>query len=187
MKRTLLLALPLVLLAGIQIVKGQSHAPSPYAGEKDRTVKALSEAEIDGYRNGEGMGFARAAELNSYPGPRHVLELRDELDLAPDQVTQVQAVYEAMHAEAVRLGEEIVAKEKSLDALFAGSQATPEAIAELTESIGLLQGRLRFVHLHAHLQLKELMTEAQIQHYDMLRGYGTDSGGDHQHRPGHKM
>ena len=33
-------------------------------------------------RAGRGMGLALAAELNGYPGPAHVLELADKLDLA---------------------------------------------------------------------------------------------------------
>ena len=55
------------------------HAPAPYAGQQARTVKALSEDEVKGFLEGAGMGFAKAAELNRYPGPMHVLENADEL------------------------------------------------------------------------------------------------------------
>ena len=41
-------------------------APSPYAGEESRNIKALSTEEIQGYEAGKGMGFAKSAELNGY-------------------------------------------------------------------------------------------------------------------------
>ena len=43
-----------------------------YAGQQARSIKALDDAEIDTLLNGRGMGLARAAELNHYPGPKHV-------------------------------------------------------------------------------------------------------------------
>ena len=36
---------------------------SPYQGEQLRAIKALSEGEISSLLNGQGMGFAKAAEL----------------------------------------------------------------------------------------------------------------------------
>lgn len=39
------------------------------------------------------MGFAKAAELNSYPGPKHVLDLGDRLKLTTQQRQQVQAIF----------------------------------------------------------------------------------------------
>jgi len=35
----------------------------PYAGQQARTVKALSDEDIAALRKGEGMGMAKAAEL----------------------------------------------------------------------------------------------------------------------------
>ena len=61
---------------------------SPYKGEHLRAIKALSEGEINNLLNGQGMGFAKAAELNPYPGPKHVLELADDLNLTSDQISQ---------------------------------------------------------------------------------------------------
>ena len=46
----------------------------PYAGHQDRAIKALSAEEIEQYLSGSGMGFAKPAELNGYPGPMHVIE-----------------------------------------------------------------------------------------------------------------
>ena len=41
---------------------------TPYAGQQTQTIKALWDDEIAALRNGEGMGMAKAAELNGYPG-----------------------------------------------------------------------------------------------------------------------
>ena len=54
---------------------------SPYAGLEDRPIKALSDEERNAYLNGAGMSLALAAELNGLPGPKHVLELAEELSL----------------------------------------------------------------------------------------------------------
>ena len=62
-------------------------APSPYAGEQTREIKALSGSDIANLRNGRGMGLARPAELNRYPGPRHVLDTA-ELALTPAQIAR---------------------------------------------------------------------------------------------------
>lgn len=48
---------------------------SPYTGLQERPIKALSDQQIDDLREGRGMGLALPAELNGYPGPRHVLGL----------------------------------------------------------------------------------------------------------------
>lgn len=43
---------------------------NPYTGQENREIKALSPQEIEGYLNGLGMGYAKAVELNQFPGPR---------------------------------------------------------------------------------------------------------------------
>src|SRR5882672_3601843 len=80
---------------------------SPYAGEQTRQIKALSEGEVAQLLNGHGMGLARAAELNSYPGPRHVLDLADELKLTPEQITELDHLFDTMKATALPLGREL--------------------------------------------------------------------------------
>jgi len=69
--------------AALLLVAGPSLAqsPQPYAGMQTRPLKALSGDELADLREGRGMGFALAGELNGYPGPKHVLELAAESDL----------------------------------------------------------------------------------------------------------
>ena len=63
----------------------QGHPQAPYAGQEKRAIKALAQGEIEGYEKGRGLGLARAAELNHYPGPMHVLEFSKELKLTKEQ------------------------------------------------------------------------------------------------------
>jgi hypothetical protein len=154
---------------------------SPYAGLKDREVKALSQEEAKAYREGAGMGLALAAELNRYPGPKHVLELADKLALAPEQLEGVQRSYDAMQAEAVRLGHQIIDAETQLDHAFAAETVDPETLASLTGRIGELQGKLRFVHLRAHLETRSILTRHQRMLYQQLRGYGSEHHHGHKH------
>lgn len=171
------LALPILwlLVATPVLAQHEHHPPSSsaslYAGQETRAIKALSPEEITAYQQGAGMGLARAAELNGYPGPRHVLELADSLALTPTQRYETQAIFDAMHQVATRLGEEIIAKEAALDRLFAEEWADAGAVAALVDDLGALQARLRFTHLNAHLALKPLLTPEQVARYQHLRGY----------------
>lgn len=154
--------------------------PSPYAGQHRQSLKAISAEEIAMYLAGEGMGFAKPAELNHYPGPRHVIDLAGQLGVSADQVAAMQAIFDRMRAEAIRLGAEIIAGERRLDSLFAHQTIDEEQLRALTTELAALQGELRFTHLRAHLAVTALLSAQQVQRYDELRGYGT---GGHEHRP----
>src|SRR6266446_2530162 len=88
-----------------------------YAGQQTREIKALSEVEVAGYLDGRGMGFAKAAELNGYPGPAHVLDLAEQLALTPQQRARAQQLKDSMK-EAATLGVKLVDAERQLDLLF---------------------------------------------------------------------
>src|SRR5882762_2364055 len=92
---------------------------TPYAGQQERSIKALSADDVAALLKGEGMGMAKAAELNGYPGPTHVLTLAKELALTKSQLQQVTAIYDRMSAAAKPLGVELVDRERVLDQLFA--------------------------------------------------------------------
>jgi Spy/CpxP family protein refolding chaperone len=166
----------LLAVAAPGVVAGQ--AKSAYSGEERREIKALSPQEIHSYRIGEGMGLGKAAELNHYPGPKHVLGLARELGLSADQIARSEQIRARMLGEAVRLGNAIVEKEGALDRLFAGGTATGETLAKATKEIAALQGELRAVHLMAHIEMKQVLTPAQIALFDTLRGYAS---AQHEH------
>jgi len=159
-----------------------SPAQSPCAGEELRHIKALSPERIEGLEAGSGLGYARAAELNGYPGPKHVLELADDLDLDADQLRRSQALFESMRDRAGELGRDLIAVEAELEAAFAGETITRERLVELVSGSARIDGQLRLVHLQAHLEQAELLENEQVDEYMRLRGYAEQNGGhDHEH------
>lgn len=159
-----------VALGGLAAAQHQ-HAPAPYAGLNQRAVKALSEQQVTDLRAGRGMSLALAAELNGYPGPLHVLELADQLELSPALRQRIRELYDAMKAEAIPLGETLIARETALDRAFADRTISPAALAALTAQIGETQGQLRAVHLKYHLTTADLLSPHQRHRYAELRGY----------------
>jgi hypothetical protein len=122
-------------------------AQSPYAGMQTRPIKALSEQQVADLAAGRGMGLALAAELNGYPGPSHVLELADKLELSADQRASVQQLFDSMKAEAIPLGAKLIEQEAALNELFARRTVTPESLKASTSMVATTQGTLRETHL----------------------------------------
>lgn len=148
-----------------------SSDQSPYAGQEFRAVKSLSQQEIRALRRGDGMGFAKVAELNHFPGPRHVLDSAEELDLTPAQLTGTQSLYEEMRRDAVALGNKIIAAESRLNREFEQASISPESLETALLEIGRLRAELRYVHLRAHLSQRRLLERGQVKLYDAIRGY----------------
>src|SRR5205823_2090318 len=143
---------------------------SPYAGSENREIKALSTDEIASYLQGKGMGFAKAAELNHYPGPAHVLMLATELALTPDPKVRTKTLFESMESEAILLGKQLIVQERELDDMFASETITEEKLQRSLEAIGLVNER-RQVHLRTHLAQAEILDAERFRKYDALRGY----------------
>lgn len=175
------LMLVLIALSACQAV----FAQSPYSGLQDRAIKALSSERIAGLEAGRGLGYAMAAELNGYPGPMHVLELAEALELSDEQVAQTSALFEAMRERAIALGRELIAAEAALDKAFAEREITPGRLGELVAASARIEGELRRVHLEAHLDQTELLDEAQTAEYMRLRGYAEADGGRSHRRHRH--
>jgi hypothetical protein len=118
------------------------------------------------------MGMALAAELNGWPGPRHVLDLAEPLGLDRGTVAEVRAIHARMQGEATRLGDKYVARERELDHMFARRHIDADRLATAMAELGRLQGAIRHAHLRAHLETTALLTPAQVRRYDELRAYG---------------
>ena len=156
----------------------------PYAGMEQREIKALSDQQIADLRAGRGMGLALPAELNGYPGPAHVLENADALQLTPEQRAQTRALFAAMKAEAVPLGERLIEEERTLDRLFAERRIDGTSLGQMTHEIGTTEADLCQTLLKYHLAMIDLLSPAQVDAYRKLRGYG--AGGDMQHHHEHQ-
>lgn len=160
-------------------------AQQPYAGLQNRSIKSLSDQQIADLNSGRGMGLALAAELNGYPGPSHAIELANQLNLSPEQITRLQALFETMKAEAIALGVSMISQERKLNDEFANRTITLTKLAEATQEIGATQAALRATHLKYHLSTLDILSPEQVARYNELRGYKTDEGsthGKHQHQ-----
>jgi len=179
MRRLLLLAATLIVSCNV----ASAQSSQPYAGLEHRPIKALSPQQIDDLRAGRGMGLALAAELNGYPGPSHVLELGDRLDLTADQRIHVQRLFDAMKQVAVPLGNKLVEQETELDRLFSARAVTSESLRATLVAISETQALLRESHLKGHLSTTALLDRSQMQRYAELRGYQRPGGSEeHKHR-----
>ena len=168
------------LIASIAFVTS-GHAQTPYAGMQTRPIKALSEQQVADLGAGRGMGLALAAELNGYPGPSHVLELADKLELSAEQRANMQRLFDSMKAEALPLGAKLIEQETELDKQFATRTVTPESLKASTAAVATTQGALREAHLKYHLSTVAVLSPQQVQRYSQLRGYG-QSQHQHHHR-----
>jgi Spy/CpxP family protein refolding chaperone len=162
---------------GLAILAAVSHAAStgaanPYSAQEAREIKALSAEEVQHYLSGKGMGLAKAAELNGYPGPSHVLALAGELNLSAEQKQRTEALFKIMETKAKEVGRTLVDEERTLDHLFASKSISPESLTQRLKRIGKLQAQVRQVHLESHLAQAEILTPGQVAAYMKIRGYG---------------
>jgi hypothetical protein len=159
------------LAAAVSILPVVCFAASPYAGEQSRSIKALSQEDVAEYIDGKGMGFAKAAELNGYPGPAHVLELADKLALTPAQKARTEEIFGRMRMRARELGARLIEAERKLDELFASKSVSHQSLETSVNAIAAIQSELRATHLQAHLDQTEILSAAQKSEYAQLRGY----------------
>jgi hypothetical protein len=146
---------------------------SKYAGEEEREIKSLSATDIEELQNGKGWGLAKAAELNGVPGPVHLLEMKEEIDLSPEQIRAIEEIYVKMKQEAVPLGFELIELERELNNHFANRTITDELLSQILQKITQVHGQLRYVHLSTHLKTPDILEPDQITLYNKLRGYSS--------------
>ena len=185
---------PFVVLfsfAGPGSAQGTEVLPSPYAGEESRPVKSLSREDIAELRRGGGWGLAKAAELNGVPGPAHLLELKDDIPLSADKVSEILAVFERMREDAIAEGARLLAGERALEEAFRARTVTKKSLGKMLADIERSRARLRYIHLVAHLDTPALLTAEQIARYRLLRGYDSQgcstSSPRHDPKVGHRQ
>lgn len=157
----------------------QEHNPPAATGPAsvEASHQACLEQEFAAIERGEGFGMALPADRNGYPGPKHLLELKSELKLTPEQEAAVQKLMAGTKEKALARGHEILLAEKRLDEMF--SQYRPEAeLREETYRIASLRAELRWIHLSAHLEARKLLTAEQVAAYRRLR-YGPAAAHTH--------
>ncbi len=150
-----------LIAAALALIALPASAGQPPSG--------LSPQQMEGLLAGRGMGLSMPAEMNGKPGPLHVLEHADALGLSEAQRRTAAELVADMKAAAIPLGREMVTGEARLDAAFAAASTDAAAAKALVAEIAALQGRLRWVHLEAHLAMAAALTPEQAARYDQLR------------------
>lgn len=156
-----------------------ANVPSPYAVLRGTAATGLLPEEVEGLLSGKGMALALAAEVNGYPGTRHVLDATDagQLALRSDQRAAVERLNAQMLEEAQAKGKEILQAEAQLAQRFRQGHIDEASLRESLAHIGQLRAELRFIHLRTHLTTRALLTADQIARYKTVRGYEVPSGG----------
>jgi hypothetical protein len=91
-------------------------------------------------------------------------------------------MFDAMKAETIPIGENLVAQEEELDRLFAEKVISEQQLKAATQNIGETQARLRNAHLRYHLQARVILQPSQIRRYAELRGYGAEPQAPAHHK-----
>jgi Spy/CpxP family protein refolding chaperone len=164
-------AVVLVGFAVVGFLLNGAHNSQPYAGFESRAISSLSEEKIDGLKKSLGLGYALPAELNGFPGPRHVLDFAEQLALTPAQKSQTEALFQSMKSEAGALGERLIIAERQVDQFFKAKGSDETKLFQLTAASAEVEGQLRATHLKYHLAMVTLLQPEQIEAYRKLRGY----------------
>lgn len=172
MIRTLSIVAILATAGAAHADTGHAGHTSKYAGQDSRAIKSLSDDDLTELRRGGGWGLAKAAELNGVPGPAHLLELKDEIGLTPDQVAAINALFEEMRASAIATGERLIEQERRLEEKFRTGTVDAGSLKNDLDAIGRTRAELRYVHLATHLKTPAILTPHQVTRYNALRGYG---------------
>lgn len=162
----------IVSISNFTPVFAEQQHQSEYAGQEMRSIKSLSNNDIEQLKSGKGWGLAKAAELNGMPGPSHLLQMKNEISLSKQQEEKIRLLFEEMKSKAIPLGNELIELEKKLNNAFANRTITDEILSQQLDAISVVRKKLRYIHLQTHLLTPAILTEKQIQKYNQLRGYG---------------
>jgi Spy/CpxP family protein refolding chaperone len=170
----LALAAALALLTagavGAQSGHGHGHQPGGSGDAQAHQRVAAYLREFDQVvADGRGFGLAFPADQNGYPGPLHVLELKDRLRLTPEQETRMRALFETMLGEARRRAARLVAAEARLQRVFAAGAADAAGVRAAVAEAETARAEVRLVHLLTHVQARDVLTETQRRTYHEIR------------------
>ena len=151
------------------VMRDHSHQAGAAGGAGQQRADACALEFESVVREGRGFGLAFAADQNGYPGPMHVLELKERLALTPDQQRRMQALLDGMFAQARPAGARLLQAEARLRALFAEGRADEATVRAAAAEVEKLRSEVRLVHLLTHLRTRDLLTEQQRAVYHAAR------------------
>ncbi len=173
--------LGLTAAAGTGAARAQHAMPPAVPGgpQAHLLANACASAFEANVATGRGFGMAFAADKNGYPGPTHVLELRDRLKLTPEQTAKIEALETAMFAESRPKSARLLDAEAKLGRLFASGRADESAIRAAVAEAERARADVRVVHLMTHLKAREILTDEQRRLYEEARWSAHPAMGPH--------
>jgi Spy/CpxP family protein refolding chaperone len=159
----------LVMAFGPEAAAQDAAKPATTSQDATKASKPPTPPDRESLLKGEGAGMGLYAEQHGYPGPKHVLDLREELKLTGKQKQAVEGIHAEMLQRAKELGKLIVKVEEELAESFKDRVPNEDTVEEAVEEIGRLRGRLRGVHLMAHVRTRAVLTPEQTAQYAKLR------------------
>jgi Spy/CpxP family protein refolding chaperone len=116
--------------------------------------------------------MAFVADQQGYPGPLHVLELKDRLRLSRDQEAKAEVLLAAMFAESRPKSSRLLDAEAKLRRLFAASRPDEAAVRTAVGEVETARADVRLVHLLFHLKMRDALTDEQRRVYQDARWGG---------------
>lgn len=162
------LATALASAAGAQHPAHRHEAAAPATGPH-ALAQTCDGAFEDSVRDGRGFGMAFAADQQGYPGPLHVLELKDRLALTAEQEARAQALLASMYAESRPKSARLIAAERRLRDLFAARPPSEADVRAAVADAEAARAEVRLVHLAYHLKMRDALTEGQRRTYQEAR------------------
>src|SRR2546427_1982354 len=156
-------------LAAAAAIAWAQHGPGSVGADGHQVAEACARELERVVGEGGGCGLAFAADQNGYPGPMHVLELRDRLKLTADQAAKVQELMHAMFAESRPKGARLLEAEAKLRRLFADRTADEATVRAAVAEVERARSEVRLGHLLTHLKTRALLTEDQRRIYHEAR------------------
>ncbi len=165
----------MVFILGLGSAAGQHHTMPPGAGAPPghKFVEMCAADFEQTIATGRGAGLAFVADQNGYPGPLHVLELKDRLKLTTEQDAKVQAMLAAMFAESRPKSARLLEAEAKLRQLFTSGRTDEGAVRAAAMDVEKARTEVRLVHLMFHLRTRDLLTDEQRRFYHEARWSGS--------------
>jgi Spy/CpxP family protein refolding chaperone len=162
-------------LADVAFAQGPSHHGqhgAPGGPPHHALAETCNGAFEETIRDGRGFGLAFVADQQGYPGPLHVLELKDRLGLSRDQEAKAQALLAAMFAESRPKSARLLDAEAKLRRLFAAGPPDDAAVRAAVAEVETARADVRLVHLLFHLKMRDALTDEQRRVYQEARWGG---------------
>ena len=158
----------IVMWGAVQAQHGAAQAGAG-AVPHHTLVQTYEKAFEENVAEGRGFGMAFAADQNGYPGPLHVLELKDRLKLTSDQEARMHTMLADMFAESRPKSARLLESEAKLRRLFADGRAAEATVRAAVAEVEKARSEVRLVHLLFHLKARAVLTAEQRRLYHEAR------------------